>query len=173
MEILMKRLVFMLIILLSACATSNNVPPSIQSPPANNLVLRLVILNTDNFIGQQVRWGGKIINVSSDNGHSTMEIEHFPLNRYGSPLINLRSQGTFIVQSDQFFDPDLYQQGLLITFSGTIKSEITRTVNRKEYFLPIITSNDFHLWPYTISGGKAVPVIDVKSRNMRHNAGRQ
>lgn len=160
----------MLTILLSACATSNNVPLSIQSPPANNPLLRMVIVDTDNFIGKQVRWGGIIVNVSSDNGLSAMEIEYFPLNRYGLPLINLRSAGMFIAQTDQFFDPDLYQQGLLITFSGTIKSEITKTVNRKEYFLPIITITDSHLWPYTISNGKAYPIIDARARNARREA---
>lgn len=55
----MKKLIVILTILLSGCST---LPPSIQTPPEGNLQLRRVRINDiESFIGEQVRWGGKLL----------------------------------------------------------------------------------------------------------------
>ena len=156
----MKILVGLLIVLLSACS---NLPETISRVPENNLQLRHVKNDTNNFIGQQVRWGGRIINISSDDGQSIMEIKQYPLNRYGFPLTNVSSQGSFISQSEKIFDPDVYQEGLLITFSGTIISEVKKTIKRKDYYLPIITITDSNLWAYRVSKGRAYTITGMES----------
>ncbi|RKZ86829.1 MAG: starvation-inducible protein [Gammaproteobacteria bacterium] len=156
----MKILVGLLIVLLSACS---NLPETISRVPENNHQLRNVVNDVDNFIGQQVRWGGEIIKVSRDNNLSILEIKQFPLNRYGFPLTNVHSQGKFIARSDQLFDQEVYQEGLLITFSGMITSEIKETVKRKDNYLPIITITDSNLWPYRISKGRAYTNTSMES----------
>jgi outer membrane lipoprotein len=156
----MKMLMGLLIVLLSAC---NTLPDAINRVPENNLQLRNVVNNVDNSIGRQIRWGGEIINISHDNGLSTIEIKQFPLTGYGFPLTNISSQGRFIVQSDQIFDPELYQEGLLITFSGTIISEVKKRANNKDYYFPIITITDSKLWPYKVSKGRAYTIKGMES----------
>jgi outer membrane lipoprotein len=153
----MKSFILILMLFLNACTTSN-VPLSIQNPPTNNLRLAHIVLdNTENFIGQEVRWGGKIIITSNENGLSEIEIEQFPLNRFGFPLTKLGTEGNFIAQSEQLLDPELYQEGLFITFSAIIKSERVKTERRKETYLPVVSIKEAHLWPFKISNGKAYP----------------
>lgn len=148
----MKRVLFFLAILLSGCS---NLSPAIQMLPAGNLQLNQVKVNgVERFMGEQIRWGGRIISVNNENGFSTLEIKHYPLMRNGFPLSNLPSQGKFIVQSHQAFDPDMYLEGLLITFSGSIHSEVMREVKRKDEYLPIIDIVDMKLWPHRKLNGK-------------------
>jgi outer membrane lipoprotein len=154
----MKNFILILMLFLSACTANNNLPLSIENPPANDLRLAYVVLdNTENFIGQEVRWGGKIIITRNENGLSEIEIEQFPLNRFGFPLTKLGTEGNFIAQSEQLLDPELYQEGLFITFSAIIKSERVKTERRKETYLPVVSIKEAHLWPFKISNGKAYP----------------
>lgn len=157
----MRALVFLLTILLSAC--SSTVPLSIQTPPANNINLNQVENDVDSYIGNLVRWGGRIISVSRDSSYTTIEIKHFPLNTHGFPLQNFPSRGKFIGHSSQIFDPEIYQEGLLITFSGTIDSEIKLTTKREDHYLPVITITEAHLWPHS-SGENAYTYTGAESQ---------
>lgn len=142
-----KTLIFLFLFLLAGC--SNNLPANIKTAPANDLKYRHVLAEeVDTFIGRQVRWGGKIIKVMKRDGDSLIEIQNYPVNRYGLPLLNLPTRGSFIAKSDQAFDPDIYLEGLLVTFSGTLDPETTRVKKRKIIFLPVITVTDTHLWPH-------------------------
>ncbi|NQZ53620.1 MAG: Slp family lipoprotein [Piscirickettsiaceae bacterium] len=158
----MKKLIVILTILLSGCST---LPPSIQTPPEGNLQLRHVRINDiESFIGEQVRWGGKIINVSRANDLSILEIKQYPLTQYGFPLLNISSQGVFIAQSHQVFDPDNYIEGLLITFSGTINSGVAQVGKSKVRYLPIIDIVDTKLWPHNkLDDGSAYTYTGMES----------
>jgi outer membrane lipoprotein len=158
----MNRVMMLLItILLSACST---LPSTIQAVPEGNLQLRkLVDSETNNYIGEQVRWGGSIVSVSMENGRSILEIKHFPLMRQGFPLSNLYSQGKFIAESNEVFDPDVYLEGLLITFSGTITSERTSNAEARYKYMPHIEIIDARLWPHNSSNGKGYTYTGIES----------
>lgn len=149
-------------VLLSACST---LPPAIEQIPENNLKLHNVIFNGINsFIGQQVRWGGKIISVNTNGEHSILEIKQLPLIQYGFPLQNLPSAGVFVGKSGYDYDPALYQADLLVTFSGVITSKQTIRIADKEYDVPVIDIKAMHLWPYGINDGKAYSYAGSESR---------
>jgi len=157
----MKRVIFFLTILLSGCSTLS---PTIQMPPAGNLQLSEVKLSdVGSFMGEQVRWGGRIIRIYDDNGLSTLEIQHYPLTRYGFPLSNLPSQGQFIAQSNHAFDPEIYLAGLLITFSGEIHSAMALEAEKKDEYLPIIDISDMELWPHKKLDGKGYTYMGIES----------
>jgi len=157
----MKKLIFIFLVLtLSACTS---VTSSISKAPANNYQFRQVVNDVNNFIGREVRWGGKIINVSKDNDHVLIEIKQFPLNRYGFPLTNIPSQGRFIAQAEQIFDTDKLQQGLLITFSGFVVSETSQILKHEKHYLPVISIKDSHLWSYRVIDGKAYTITGKES----------
>jgi outer membrane lipoprotein len=163
MERIMKKVVLLLTFLLGACA---NTSPTIQAIPEGNLQLRkLVSDETNNYVGQQVRWGGEIVNVSTENGRSIFEIKHYPLMRHGFPLSNLYSQGKFIAESNEVFDPDVYSEGLLITFSGTILSEMTENdeARYKYKYMPHIDIIDLMLWPYGRKNGESYSYTGTES----------
>ncbi|MBL4638379.1 MAG: Slp family lipoprotein [Proteobacteria bacterium] len=158
---MMKKLVLLITFLLSACT---NTSPTIQSLPEGNLQLRnLVDSETNNYVGEQVRWGGSIVSVSTENGRSILEIKHYPLMRHGFPLSNLYSQGNFFAESNEAFDPDVYIEGLLITFSGTITSELSEVPVNHHKFMPHIEITDAKLWPHHKSNGRAYTYMGSES----------
>jgi outer membrane lipoprotein len=160
----MKRVVLSLItILLCACST---LPPTIQAVPEGNLQLSKVNeAEVNRYTGEQVRWGGIIVNVKNENGRSILEIQHYPLTRYGFPLTkNLPTQGRFIAQSNEVLDQDIYLEGLLITVSGTVTSEISQyVVGREDRDSPHIDIVDIKLWPYKNEDGEAYTYISNES----------
>ena len=141
------RLAFLFSLLLTAC--SNNLPANIKTAPSSDLKYRHILAEeVDTFIGKQVRWGGKIIKVMKHGNDSLIEIQNYPVNRYGLPLLNLPTRGKFIAKSAHVFDPGIYLEGLLVTFSGTLGPETTRVEKRKIRFLPVVNVTDVHLWPH-------------------------
>jgi len=167
MEKNMKIIATLLVLFLSAC--SNNIPRSIQTEPSNDIQLRRVLYeNSGYFFGEQVRWGGKIISVNNDGSDLILEIRHYPLNRYGFPMQNHVSQGRFIGRTAPGIETDEYQQGMLITFVGIINAEETKLLYRKEQVLPIIDIEATHLWPYSISNGKAYSHSPYEYSNRNH-----
>jgi outer membrane lipoprotein len=163
----MKRVMLSLItILLSACST---LPSTIQAVPEGNLQLSTVNeAEINQYVGEHVRWGGSIVNVENENGRSILEIQHYPLARYGFPLTkNLPTQGRFIAQSNEILDQEIYLEGLLITISGTVTSEISQYVvgNRREddRDAPHMDIIDIKLWPYNNEGGKAYTYTSSES----------
>jgi len=141
------RLAFLFPLLLTAC--SNNLPANIKTAPSYDLKYRHILAEeVDTFMGKQVRWGGKIIKVMKHGNDSLIEIQNYPVNRYGLPLLNLPTRGKFIAKSAHVFDPDIYLEGLLVTFSGRLDAETTRIEKRKIRFLPVVDVTDVHLWPH-------------------------
>ncbi|OUR73875.1 hypothetical protein A9Q92_07685 [Methylophaga sp. 42_8_T64] len=154
----MKNLLYFFVIFISACSTNNQLHSAIQFPPEQDVTLAHVLLeNSGHYVGQTVRWGGKIINVSNQQGELAVEVEQFPLNRYGFPLQKLGSNGRFIAQGITNITAETLQPGLFITFSAMIDSETTKTIKRKDTVLPILKVQQSHLWPYRIANGKAYP----------------
>lgn len=149
------------VVLLSACSS---IPTTIANAPKADLQLSKVIYGENDYAGQQVRWGGKIVNITQNNNFSLVEIQHYPLTTPGFPVTLGGSQGRFIARSAEYFDPDVYQIGLLITFSGDVNSGITKTINREERYLPIIDVAETRLWPYRTVDGKSSTYTGAESR---------
>jgi starvation-inducible outer membrane lipoprotein len=165
----MKYLTCLLMIFLTAC--NSKLPVDIQYAPAEDLQLKQVVNAIPEYKGKFVRWGGEIITVTNDDGYSLLEIKQLSLNSYGFPQLNKPSYGRFIAKSKQVFDPEEYQEGLLITFSGVISAEEKKQIRkRKEVYLPIIEVTTTKLWPYYKSSkGKAYTVTTPQtSRYRRH-----
>jgi len=159
-----KRLLLLIIFLVTGC--SNNLPANIKTAPAYDLkYMHVIAEEVDSFIGKQVRWGGKIIKVMKRGDESLIEIQNYPVNRYGLPLLNLPTRGKFIAKSDQLLDPDVYLKGLLVTFSGTLDPETTRVKKRKIVFLPVVNVTDIHLWPHErINANEGYTYMGMESR---------
>lgn len=156
----MKIFIYAAIALLTACS---GVSSNIQSAPAGNIQLKQVVASVETYKGTPVRWGGKIIKVSNYETHSSLQIVQFPLNRYGRPVAATPSQGRFISQSKNFLDPEIYQEGTMVTFVGTVRDEETIKVDQKTLTLPVIDISDSHLWVDKYSGTN-------KEYNPKHDA---
>lgn len=135
------------VILLTALTACSNVPKQIKSPPADDVQLNQVIANKELVASQPVRWGGEIVEIENTDDVSLIQVVQFPLNHYGKPQLNKDSQGRFIARSNEFFDPAVYKQGSLITFSGIATTDTAkRSIDEKQIIMPIIDVTDSYRW---------------------------
>ncbi|OUR64868.1 hypothetical protein A9Q79_06135 [Methylophaga sp. 42_25_T18] len=145
----MKYLFYLNLIFLVACSS---LPPAISTPPAEDLQLKQVMVDIERFIGTTVRWGGKIIKVNNDENFSTVQMLQYPLNSFGTPKTKETSQGRFFSQTTKFLDPEIYKEGTLATFSGTVQSAETIQVDKKSLLLPVINIQESHIWSNRYKG---------------------
>lgn len=140
---MVKQVIVILSVFLSACSS---LPVAIKTPPEQDVQLKQVASHVTEYIGKRVRWGGQVVDVDNNDTHSTLHIVQFPLNSFGRPIVTKSSQGRFLGQSSQFFDPTVYKKGTLITVAGSIDSEAVRKVDEKSLTLPVITITESHIW---------------------------
>ncbi|MEI9696693.1 Slp family lipoprotein [Moellerella wisconsensis] len=106
---------------LSGCVT---IPASIKgtSPnPAENLVS--VRNAPEMYIGQEGRFGGKVISVFNEPEKTRLEIAVMPLNKYdAAPELNTVSEGRLYAYVNSFLEPTDFT-GKYVTVVGTITGE--------------------------------------------------
>jgi len=144
----MKWLTYILSLFLVACSS---LPKTIQDPPSYDLQLENVAGQSSDYVNKPIRWGGMIITVNNDDQQSLLQIVHFPLNGFAKPDVTRESQGRFLIQTEQFLDPEVYKFGRLATFSGIIHSEQQRLVDKKTLLLPVVEMTESYLWPKELS----------------------
>ncbi|HET8808594.1 MAG TPA: Slp family lipoprotein [Methylophaga sp.] len=130
--------------LLSGCAAMN---PSIENPPARDLQYAQVLPNLSQYQGEVVRWAGVVADVSNLENQSELTLVQFPVTRYGKPITTANSAGRFIVKSNGFLDPLIYEKGALVTVVGTLSGDETRKVGQKSLLMPVVTMTDSQVWP--------------------------
>lgn len=133
-------------ILLAACAT---VPKEIAQPPPGNPGMAQVRANPQQYVGQQVRWGGNIVEVHNDADESYAEIIARDLYRDGRPQDNDMSPGRFIAVFDGFIDPEIYYNGRPITVVGTLEAARTGKIGQRDYKYPVVRVQHQLLWRVT------------------------
>ena len=110
------------IVELSSCAS--RMPEKIQGEFDNAPDAVQAHAQPDKFLSQQVRWGGKILNIENRKNTSRLTIVAFPLNSYGRPENSDQSHGRFIAVIDKFLEPELYNKDREVTVTGSLqKSE--------------------------------------------------
>lgn len=140
----MKFMTAILVALLSGCAAMN---PSIENPPSNDLQYAQVLPNISQYQDQVVRWGGVVADVSNQQNQAELTLVQFPLTRYGKPITTANSAGRFIVQSNGFLDPLIYEKGAVVTVVGSLSGEQTHKVDQKSLRMPVVIMTDSQVWP--------------------------
>lgn len=132
------------LITLVGCASQ--IPGSIKLPPNPDPEYLQVKDNIDTFLGQNVRWGGKIISVENRGNSTWIEVLASPLNRYGLPGSNGDYEGRFIARFNGFLDPELYSKDRYLTIFGTIYSDLVQKIDEHPYSYPLVRVKEYHLW---------------------------
>lgn len=130
-------------IFLSACAT---VPEEIAKPPKDNPTVKQVRADPNRYVGQDVRWGGNIVEVHNDEEETYIEIIARDLHRDGRPGSSDLSPGRFIAIFDQFLDPEIYYEGRAITVVGTLEGERIGKIGERDYKYPVVRVTHHLLW---------------------------
>ncbi len=147
----MKIFTVIFALLISGCAATQS---SVQFPPPGDPQYSQILTNPTQYQGKAVRWGGVVAEVSNGANQAEMTLVQFPLTRYGIPITTGNSAGRFIVQTDGFLDPLIYEKGALVTVLGNISGEQTRKVDQKSLRMPVVTMTDNQVWPQQYSDRK-------------------
>ncbi len=74
------------------------------------------------YVGQQARFGGKVINVINGKTDTLLEIAVLPLDSYARSLILNQLSGRLLARQSGFLDPVNYRNHF-VTILGTIQGE--------------------------------------------------
>lgn len=132
--------------LLSGCVS---VPDSIKGSsklPQQDL---LRVMNAPQlFIGQESRFGGKVVKVTNLNGLTRVEIATQPLDESARPRLGAASVGRIFADIRGFVDPvDLNNQ--YITVLGNIKGTEKGDIGKASYNFVVIDVRGYQRWHLT------------------------
>ena len=138
----------LLALLLSACASQ--VPQVIRKAPAGSPSLAEVRAQATDYLGQQVRWGGTIIETVNRENDTWLTLLGRPLTKSGEPAVSDESDGRFIATVSEFLDPKVYAPGRHVTITGTLARTEPGMVGEYPYTYAVVQADAWYLWPVKI-----------------------
>lgn len=102
----------------------------------------------DKHVGEILMFGGKILKTSAYQSSSEITVLHLPLGSGNRPQDGDRSEGRYLIRSEQFLDPAIYQQGRLLTVVGKYSRSEGRSIGEFEYSYPVIEAIELKPWPW-------------------------
>ncbi|WP_414039798.1 Slp family lipoprotein [Acidithiobacillus sp. M4-SHS-6] len=127
---------------LSGCATITPVSGTFPN-------ITPMAAQTGNYNGQQVRWGGKLIETQPKKQQTCFTVLGEPLKTSGRPRTEKGEAhiGRFIACAPGFYDPMLYLPGREVTFIGRIVGIEHHEVGHFNYTYPKLMASTVYLWP--------------------------
>ena len=142
-----QHFVAMLLVAALGSGCSSQVPALIRKAPEENPSLQAVKTDVDTFRGRSLRWGGKIAKVENLASNTEIAVVGLPLRRGGRPEASGESNGRFLASIPGFIDPEIYQEGLLLTVFGRVSGETEREIGDYRYRYPVVSVEAYYLWP--------------------------
>lgn len=97
------------------------------------------------YIGQEGRFGGKVVKVTNGTGRTRLEIATVPLDDGAVPLMHRPSVGRIIAQINGFVEPsDL--KGQWITVVGPITGTEKGHIDKADYTYMVLQVNGYKRW---------------------------
>lgn len=136
-------LVGLVAIALSGCVT---VPDAIQgTSPTPQQDLTRVMAAPSLYIGQEARFGGKVVNVRNEQGKTRLEIATVPLDSGARPLLGAASRGRIYADVNGFLDPvDFRDQ--LVTVVGPIAGTVDGKIGDTPYKYMMMNVTGYKRW---------------------------
>lgn len=131
--------------LLTACA--DPIPDSIKGDSGTPQENFISVHNTPAiFIGQEARFGGRVIAVKNENaGKTRLEISAIQLDSGAKPILGQASQGRFVAYVPAFLEPTDYN-GQLITVIGKISGSEQGKIGDTDYSYVTLDATGFQRW---------------------------
>ncbi|WP_017346335.1 Slp family lipoprotein [Pantoea sp. A4] len=130
-------------LLLSGCAS---VPDSIKGSSALPQQDITRVLNAPKlYVGQEARFGGKVVQVTNRNGVTRLEIATQPLDEGARPILGSASKGRIYADVHSFVDPvDVANQ--YVTVLGTIRGTEKGVVGQASYDFVVVDVRGYQRW---------------------------
>ena len=137
-------LIISLSLLLAACSS---IPQNIKGNNQPDIQKSFVAVhNQPNlYVGQQARFGGKVINVINSKNDTLLEIAVLPLDRYAKPELDANYQGRILAKQNGFLDPVNYRNHY-VTVLGTIQGEQQGFINKVPYDFVNLNIQGIQIW---------------------------
>jgi len=98
------------------------------------------------YEGKLVVLGGYVLAVANQPGGSTMTVLQAPLDSQTRPGEKDESQGRFLVRTDKFLDPEVYQKDRKVTVGGKFVGMQQQKIEGAPYSYPLIEAREIYLW---------------------------
>ena len=145
MKWLQGLFILVFFVVLTGCAHVISKDLRVKADPS--LTFRDVFQNPNAYQGKTVIWGGEIINtINQKDGTTLIEVFQLPLSRRGEPNETYPSEGRFLVLTEKYLDPYLFNRGRRITVAGEILGEKTKPLGEMDYRYPLLSGKQIYLW---------------------------
>jgi outer membrane lipoprotein len=133
--------------LLSGCASSSFVPPSLQTQVDKTLTFEQLKAAPDSYRGRVMIVGGEVLSAKRLKEGTRLEILQIPLENQEPGLDRTKSQGRFVAVQKEFLDPATLPNGTRVTIVGEISGVMTLPLDETEYAYPMLDIKDLKVWP--------------------------
>lgn len=139
---------YLLLLFMTACVHPLSQEAREQVDP--ELTLEMVSESPSAYLNQKILLGGAIVKNEETETGSLLEIMQWQLNSLGEPSYIDDDARRFLLESEEWLDPEVYEPGLLLTLAGTVLGEEYRLLEEQEYPYPLIGLLEAHVWesPY-------------------------
>lgn len=131
---------------LSGCVT---VPDAIKgTSPTPQQDLTRVMNAPQLYVGQEARFGGKVVGIDNQQGKTRLEIATVPLDSGARPILGEPSRGRIYADVNGFLDPVDFR-GHLVTVVGPISGTVDGKVGGTAYKFMLMRVNGYKRWRIT------------------------
>ena len=133
-------------LMLSGCVT---VPDAIKgSSPTPQQDLVRVMSAPQLYVGQEARFGGKVVAVQNQQGKTRLEIATVPLDSGARPTLGEPSRGRIYADVNGFLDPVDFR-GQLVTVVGPITGAVDGKIGNTPYKFMVMQVTGYKRWHLT------------------------
>ncbi|HCA7080702.1 TPA: Slp family lipoprotein [Citrobacter sedlakii] len=132
-----------IVLMLSGCVT---VPDAIKgtSPTPQDDLMR--VMNAPQlYVGQEARFGGKVVDIQNQQGKTRLEIATVPLDSGARPILGEPSRGRIYANVNGFLDPVDFR-GQLVTVLGPITGSVAGKVGNTPYNFMTMDVTGYKRW---------------------------
>ncbi len=133
-------------LLLSGCVTVPDAIKGTSATPQQNLVQ--VMGAPELYVGQEARFGGRVVNIDNQQGKTRLEIATLSLDEGARPQLGEPSKGRIYADVNGFLDPVDFR-GQLVTVVGPITGAVEGKVGETPYKFMVMQVNGYKRWRVT------------------------
>ncbi|WP_333890791.1 Slp family lipoprotein [Atlantibacter subterraneus] len=100
------------------------------------------------YVGQEARFGGKVVSIQNQQGKTRLEIATVPLDSGARPVLGEPSRGRIFADVNGFLDPVDFR-GQLVTALGTITGAVDGKVGATPYKFMTMDVTGYKRWHIT------------------------
>jgi len=136
-----------LLLLLSGCATTGVIPPSLYQQLDRSLTFAQLKDSPDSYRGRLIVAGGEVLDAKLLKQGTRLVVLQLPLLDSQEPgLDRTASQGRFLAIQKEFLDPATLPEGTRVTIVGEVTGATTLPLDETDYAYPTLEIKHLKVW---------------------------